>query len=159
MQLFVVTPTPSLRHDGGNQAPNANKCERKRPGTNLLANPPSPDVVKWVKHNRPTFLQPGYEQRGTAGLVVFMGNWYSPHVALWACVCWGEEEGREAEARIQQGCPLTWMSPSSHHHPPLRRSAPPLEPEDQETIPGTPPVPLHCSSVWGKKERTKPQRG
>lgn len=51
LQLCVVTPTPSLRHDGGNQAPNANKCEGEASrGTNLLANPPSPDVVKWVTH-------------------------------------------------------------------------------------------------------------
>lgn len=56
----------------------------------------------------------------------FMGNWYSPHVALWVCVCWGGGEERD-EMRRTSGThreheylcrmsPLTWMIPASHHH-------------------------------------------
>lgn len=133
---------------------------RKRPGTNLLVNPPSRDVVKWVIHNRSL---PFYSLGICSGEPLgWLGLWGIGlhHMSHCGRVCAGvRRRGREVEARIQQGCPLTWMSPSSHHHPPLRCSAPPLSLKTRRKIPGTAPVPLHCSSVWGKKESTKPQRG
>lgn len=48
-------------------------------------------------HITDPYLFTGWEPAaGTVGLVVFMGNWYSPHVALWACVCRGEKEGERS---------------------------------------------------------------
>lgn len=148
MHLSVVTPTPSLRHDGGNQALNANKCERKPTCC-------SPHDVKWVRTG-PTLLQPGKQQREPLAcfFIFFYFLWGIgiQHMSHCGRVCAGVRRSGERGGSHTAGMSSyldqpVFTSPSAA----ALFSSPSLKTRSQ--TPGTTPVPLRRTSVLGKKER------